>query len=115
MHLLFQGITKASRQSIYMWITETNMVKGLSELSKDVFCPIGNMRLDWCKLLARRNESKWVSDNYFVLLRVIKWYYYPFVTLQPDKPYVEYDIPVSQWHVKICRDWLSAHECDTNG
>ena len=114
MHLLFLGITKASRQLIHMWITESKRIKSFNALPKDLFGPIGDMGLDWCKLLTT-TTSGWVSESYLAFSRVIKWYYYPITTLQPDKPYVEPTIPLDTWYVKMCRDWLIAHGCDSKG
>jgi len=65
--------------------------------------------------LLTTSASGWVSESYLAFSRVIKWYYYPITTLQPDKPYTEPSIPLDKWYVKMCRDWLSAHGCDTKG
>ena len=33
------------------------------------------MGLDWCKVI--ESESRWVSDNYLVYCKIVKWLYHP--------------------------------------
>jgi len=113
MHLLFLGITKATRELIYEWISETKRLSGYKIFSNNIFEPIADMGLDWCKSLVV--NSGWVSDDYIVFARICKWLYYPITTLQEREAYKEPIIAVEHLYVKMCRDWLSAHGCDTNG
>ena len=113
MHLLFLGVAKATRQLIHKWISDTKRLTGYNKITNDIFKPISDMGLEWCKLLVA--NSGWVSDNYIAFTRICKWYYYPILTLQEKEVYQEPNIPIKYWYVKMCKDWLTAHGDDTSG
>ena len=65
------------------------------------------MGLDWLKLLT--SDRGWVSENYLGFCRVSKWYYST-VPLMDEDEYVEPNVSVDKWTVKMCQDWLKVHD-----
>ena len=79
MHLIFLGITKATRNLIQKWIGIALKPNQFNLSMKNLFPPIANMGLDWCKLID--TDAGWVSDNYLAFARIMKWYYYPLLQI----------------------------------
>ena len=71
------------------------------------------MGLEWCKLID--TEFGWVSDNYLSFARVIKWYYNPVTSLQPDKPFQESCTVIESCNLPTCREWLKAYGYSNDG
>ena len=112
MHLLFLGVVKAARELISTWIVDTKRQIGYKVFSKGMFEPIEDMGLDWMKILTV--QSGWVSDNYLAFSRLCKWYYSPFHYIKEDI-YEEPTVPINNWYVKNCKEWLIAHDFDSMG
>jgi len=113
MHLMFLGVTKSTKSLLNTWICKTKRAKKFKLVINQLFTPISEMGLDWCKLLDKK--SGWVSDNYLAFARVIKWFYHPLTMLQPDSNDIEPTTPVKKWNKHICAEWLKNHDCDNNG
>ena len=111
MHLIFLGITKASKGLLFTWVNEKMPGKTYDKLSKVMLSSISDLGLDWCKVIV--SDCGWVSENYLAYARLVKWIYHPLSTLYHNKnanePYVEPLIPVHHWYRKMCLDWLYAH------
>ena len=82
-------------------------------LINNIFKPITEIGLDWCKLLVA--TSCWVSGNYIIFARVCKWFYYPAISLQEKERYTEPVIDVKRWYVKMCREWLRDYRYKLHG
>ena len=99
MHLIFLGITKASRDLLSLWLKDTNISKKYHDCNRSLLVSISELGLDWCKIIT--SQSGWVSDNYLGYSRIVKWCYFP-VSILRDKDsledkYVEPNIPVKHW------------------
>ena len=117
MHLLFLGVTKASRDLLLLWMNGIEILREYQSLTKNLFESISDIGLEWCKIIT--SESGWVSDNYLAYARVMKWIHHLISILQLEEglkeDYVEPDIPVEHWYAKMCKDWLKAHGIKCNG
>ena len=51
MHLLFLGITKASKELLSLWLKETKVSSEYHGCIKQLFLPIADLGLDWCKII----------------------------------------------------------------
>ena len=70
MHLVFLGITKASRELVIVWMKESKILRDYNACSKTMFESISDIGLEWCKVIV--SDSGWVSDNYLAYVRLIK-------------------------------------------
>ena len=82
-----------------------------------MFESISDIGLEWCKVIV--SDSGWVSDNYLAYVRLIKWFYHPICMLNLKESlmeeYVESNIPLKNWYVKMCKEWLKAHGIKFHG
>jgi len=70
MHLLFLGITKSTKELVFIWLSLNKRLKGYKIFANHIFQHIADMGLDWCKLLVA--TSGWVSYNYVAFARICK-------------------------------------------
>ena len=96
MHLVFLGITKASRELVIVWMKESKILRDYNACSKTMFESISDIGLEWCKVIV--SDSGWVSDNHLAYVRLIKWFYHPICMLNLKESlmeeYVEPNIPL---------------------
>ena len=107
-HLLFLGITKASKHLLSLWLKDTKLKVQYDKFVRQLLLSLIDLSLEWCKIIA--SESGWVSDSYLAYSRIVKWCYHPIsMSKYKDKDvlddkYVETNTPIKHWCVKIFKD-----------
>ena len=71
MHLLFLGITKASKHLLSLWLEDTKSKVQYDQCVRQLLLSLTDLSLEWCKIIA--SEFGWVSDNYLAYSRIVKW------------------------------------------
>ena len=96
---------------------ESKILRDYNDCSKTIFELISGIGLEWCKVIV--SDSGWMSDNCLSYVRLINWFHYPICMLNLKDSlmgkYVEPNIPLKNWYVKMYKDWLKAHEVKFNG
>jgi len=95
MHLIFLGITKATKKLVDKWIKVTKRKISFKLIENELLGSVANMGLDWCKIIL--TESGWVSDNYLAFARISKWYYHPLDSLALEEEYKEPTKELKGW------------------
>lgn len=113
MHLIFLGITKATKKLVDKWIKVTKRKISFKLIENELLGLVANMGLDWCKIIL--TESGWVSDNYLAFARITKWYYHPLDSLALEEEYKEPTKELKGWLLEECRNWLKVRGLKSTG
>jgi hypothetical protein len=106
MHLLFLGVTKTVTKRVMEWKKAHNLMNNFLQVSSSVLDAVASCNIEWCVALKLTNFGGWVSENFFALARLGKWFYSLPTTLNKDEDYVEPSRPCTTWSIKELKGWL---------